>query len=81
MKILSEKEQLSLRLSELNDSIQFTSDNEDKIYNKIQRKDAWGVFSFVFEPYWYLMFERKNILYQLNLLKVYREILIERINK
>jgi len=81
MKILTAKEQLRLKINEIDVAIDYTTDQRDKVYNRLQAKQNWGIFSFISEPQWLLKHKLEKIKSQLNLLEEYRDEISNRMIK
>ena len=81
MKILTEKDQLRLKLEEIDKSIEYSRDEMNKAYQRKERKNNWQIFSFITDEHWLLDFIYKRKLTQLNLLEEYREVISDRLLK
>jgi hypothetical protein len=79
MKILTEKEQLRLKLSEIDEAIKYSQDEVSEAYRRKKKKQNWLFISFVFDSYSSLEYKYKNKLTQLTLLREYRDIISNRI--
>jgi len=81
MKILDTKDQLRNKLDDVDKAIKYADDETNRAYKRLQRKDNWGILSFIADERWLLRFthERKeNILV---LLREYRQQLLHRFNE
>lgn len=79
MKILTEKEQVRLKLAEIKESIGHAREVVNIAYKRKKRKDDWGIFSFILDEYLLLDFNYKTNLTQLKLLIEYEEIISDRL--
>jgi hypothetical protein len=81
MKILTEKEQLRNKLSEIELAIESSLIEMNRTYSRRERKTNWGVLSFIIDPYWLLDFRFKKNQTQVKLLEEYRDIISDRLVK
>ena len=80
MNILTENQQLEIRLNEIDDAIVFIGRERKAIAEKIERKDNFGIFAFVSESYSILYSKLKNKDKQLDVLRDYRAIIADRLS-
>jgi hypothetical protein len=81
MKILTEKEQLRNKLSEIELAIESSLIEMNRVYSRRERKTNWGIFSFISDPYWLLDATLKKKQTQVKLLEEYRDIISDRLVK
>ena len=81
MKILTEKDQLRNKLDELDNIIGYSQDEMNKAFNRKDRKENLGMFSFIIDEQWLLNYTYKRKLAQLQLLEEYRLVILDMFNK
>lgn len=81
MKILTEQEQLMLKLEEIDKAIDYSIDERNKVYHRKNLKRNWGLFSFITEPNWLLEYIYGMKSSQLNLLEEYQDVIKDRLAK
>lgn len=75
MKILTAKEQLRSMLDDVEFTIVYSKGAYRKALNRKERKENWGVFSFILEEHWSLRYDCDCMLKQLNMLIAYKDML------
>ena len=79
MKILTEKEQLRIKLDEIEKSIEYAREVVDIAYKRKSRKEYWGIYSFILDEHWLLDLNLKRKSLQLKLLIEYKETISDRL--
>lgn len=79
MNILTENQQLRIRICEIDDAIEIITKERNATAKKIERKENYGIYAFVFESYPILYMKLKHKDKQLDILRDYREILADRL--
>lgn len=81
MKILSAKEQIKQKLLEVDNAIESIKIDQESARAKKNRKENWGIFSFIITEHWLLNLRYIQICEQLKLLCEYRDMLVSMIQK
>lgn len=79
MKILSEKEQLIKKLEEINSAINHQNFVVNRAYKRKERKDNWGVLSFITDDYSMLEYNYDMAVSNKKLLMEYFDVINERL--
>jgi hypothetical protein len=75
MKILSKKEQLRNKLTEIDVELVDAWNNVLRMKKRKERKDNWGIFSFIVEEHWFVYRNHDKALAKYKLLAEYREVI------
>jgi len=70
MKILDKKDQLRSKLDDTDKAIKFADDKQKRARKKKERKENWGILSFISDEQWLLRFNYER---ELNVLELLRE--------
>jgi len=81
MKILTEKDQLRNKLDDVDKAIKYANDETERAYKRLQRKENWGIMSFIADEQWLLRFNHERKQNILILLREYRQQLLGRFNE
>jgi len=80
MKILDKKDQLRSKLDDTDNAIDFADTKQKRARKRKERKENWGILSFIADEQWLLRFNYERELNALHLLLEYREQLMIRLN-
>lgn len=80
MKILTPKEQLFNKLDDVDNAIKYANIELTTAYERKQRKQIWGIYSFIGDSQWTLTTIHENKIMNLELLIEYRGEIQNRIN-
>ena len=81
MKILDTKDQLRNKLDDVDSAIKYANDETNRAYKRKQRKENWGMLSFIADEGWLLRFNHERKQNILILLREYRQQLLHRFNE